>query len=208
MDQKNATVQSAVAAGGGTGAAIFVLLLIEWLLPGFYALIDTDAEKLAVGGTVIFLFARAWSLWGHLLVPSSKGRGGDQAGFAHPMALLLAVLLAVLMVGCVPQHRAPENVYESLLVANKYGELVTHAVNDLRRAAVITHEQHQEALDYLQDALDKSVSGRRAYQLADFSGARTALERTEASLRLAAVLLVPYLPDTPQNESFIRRYGR
>lgn len=133
----------------------------------------------------------------------------QQVGYAHPVLLaILAGIVMLTMGGCQGAGvRAPETPLEGLYLGNKYGEQVTRTVNDLRRNMVISPETHREALDRLQEALDVSRQGRVAYSMGRFSEAMSALDRTEAVLTAVAVLLTPHLPETPENEAFIERYG-
>lgn len=194
MNQTNANRITAATLGGA------ITVLIVWVLE-LVARIQPPAEVVVALTTLVTFFTAA----AYRSFPGFTG--GNQSGHAHPAALIVAGLLAALLMGCATQYRPPETVYESLLIADKYGENMTHAVNDLRRAGVITTEQHQKALDHLQDALDTSRAARQAYQAADWRAAETGLDRTEAALHLVSALLVPVLPETPQNEAFIARYG-
>lgn len=139
---------------------------------------------------------------------NSPGANVDPWTQRTPVFVVVLAVMLVGLAGCSSApYRAPTTVYEGLLIADTYGEQVTRAVNDLRRAGVITRDQHQEALDHLQDALNTSRAARAAYQASNWQAAETGLDRTESALRLLSVLLVPYLPEDPANEAFLARYG-
>lgn len=134
--------------------------------------------------------------------------GHRQAGKAQPILLaILAAVVVLSLAGCSSMVRKPETTYEALLIANTYGEQVTLTVNDLRRSALIDNETHQEALDHLQRALNASRAGRVAWHAGNATEAESNLRLTEAAMRGVARLIAPHLPETPENEAFVTRYG-
>lgn len=193
---------AAVIGGSITAIAIWVLELLTAGPDGQGGIVPPAMVTVAMTNIVTLVVGAVYRRF-----PGFQPHDG-QGGYAHPILLaILAVIVSITMAGCASDMRKPQTTYEALLVGNKYGEQVTLTVNDLRRNRIISTATHQTALDYLQDALDASRTGRVAYQAGNFSEAQSSLDRTEAILATVAALLAPHLPETPDNEAFVARYG-
>lgn len=199
MSDLQRALLSALLAGIITGGGAFMALLTD-----AETFSDISGPAYAVAA-IAALLSVAKDLQSRLGLEFPRIGPGELKGLG---LLAAGLLLTLLLGGCVNQpYRAPQTVYESLLVGNAYGEEVTHTVNDLRRGQVISSAMHQEALDYLQKALDTSRTARAAYQAGNWLEAQAGLDRLESSLRMVALLIQPHLPDDPANQAFIIRYA-
>lgn len=205
MEHQTPTTANRVTAAALGGA---LTILLVWLLE---MLLELKPDE-QVPAQVVVAMTTVTTFFVSLIYSRYPGlfkQPPSQQGFVHPLALaLMAVVAMGIVIGCQSQgHRAPETMYERLLIANSYGEYATRTVNDLRRGQVISSGQHQRALNSLQDALDASRTGRVAYQAANLESAQDNLVLAEAAMTVVATLLAPHLPDTPENQAFITRYG-
>ncbi len=106
--------------------------------------------------------------------------------------LVLAILILAFAAGCDSMARKPQTIEEGLYASAKYGETLTHSLNDARRQGAITTEQHMGALDVLQETHDGLQAGLDAYRLGNYSEAQNRLDVAEAALRSIALLVERY----------------
>lgn len=106
--------------------------------------------------------------------------------------IVLAILILAFSFGCENLARKPDTLEEGLYAAAAYGVTLTRAVNDARRSGAISREQHQGALDVLQETKDGLQAGLDAFRVGDYGGAQSRLDVAEAALRSIALLVERY----------------